>query len=293
MPAPTATSTPGSGAPACAATVRVASDWALKPSGVAAGGTFRLLFVSSTSSTAQSTNIADYNTFVQGRAAAGHAAIRTHSGGFRVLGSTAAVDARDNTCTAGTGVPIYWLNSAKVADNNADLYDGSLDSRAGRNEQGILENFGGIWTGTGNDGTATANPLGHGSLVTSGFLTNLGAHFNSVARPHNAFHRNKRFYGLFQVFTVRRPATDAPTASAIAVVSTPAVGDTYRRGERILFEVTFSEAVTVRGTPQIALGPKNAADGCCSARGLRADRHDKLLKLFDTGGQNWGITKIG
>ena len=25
---------------------------------------------------------------------------------------------------------------------------------------------------------------------------------------------------------------------------------------------------------------------CCSARGLRADRHDKLLKLFDTGGQN-------
>ena len=28
------------------------------------------------------------------------------------------------------------------------------------------------------------------------------------------------------------------------------------------------------------------SDGCCSARGLRADRHDKLLKLFDTGGQN-------
>ena len=25
---------------------------------------------------------------------------------------------------------------------------------------------------------------------------------------------------------------------------------------------------------------------CCSARGLRADRHDKLLKLLDTGGQN-------
>ena len=28
------------------------------------------------------------------------------------------------------------------------------------------------------------------------------------------------------------------------------------------------------------------AAACCSARGLRADRHDKLLKLFDTGGQN-------
>ena len=29
--------------------------------------------------------------------------------------------------------------------------------------------------------------------------------------------------------------------------------------------------------------------GCCSARGLRADRRDKLLKLHDTRGQNWGI----
>ena len=27
-----------------------------------------------------------------------------------------------------------------------------------------------------------------------------------------------------------------------------------------------------------------AALVCCSARGLRADRHDKLLKLLDTGG---------
>ena len=28
------------------------------------------------------------------------------------------------------------------------------------------------------------------------------------------------------------------------------------------------------------------SSGCCSARGLRADRHDKLLKLLDTGGHN-------
>ena len=32
---------------------------------------------------------------------------------------------------------------------------------------------------------------------------------------------------------------------------------------------------------------------CCSARGLRADRRDKLLKLLDTGGQNWGIIYKG
>ena len=32
---------------------------------------------------------------------------------------------------------------------------------------------------------------------------------------------------------------------------------------------------------------------CCSARGLRAERRDKLLKLPDTGGQNWGLIYKG
>ena len=44
-----------------------------------------------------STDIADYNTFIQTRAAAGHTDIRAYSAGFRVVGCTAAVDARDNT----------------------------------------------------------------------------------------------------------------------------------------------------------------------------------------------------
>ena len=47
-----------------------------------------------------------------------------------MVGSTAAVDARDNTKTTGTGVPIYWLNGAKVADNYADFYDGSWSNEA-------------------------------------------------------------------------------------------------------------------------------------------------------------------
>ena len=42
-----------------------------------------------------------------------------------MVGSTAAIDARDNTGTTGTGVPIYWLNGRKVANNYADFYDGS------------------------------------------------------------------------------------------------------------------------------------------------------------------------
>ena len=105
-----------------AATVKVPIDWALKPADVEAGESFRLLFVTSTGRNAQSTDIADYNAFVQTRAKAGHSAITDDIGDqFKVVGSMAAVDARDNTGTTRAGVPIYWLNGAKVADDYADF----------------------------------------------------------------------------------------------------------------------------------------------------------------------------
>ena len=119
----------------------VPADWSLKPTGLTNGDKFRLLFLSSTKSAGSSTDIATYNTFVQTRAAAGHADIRTYSAGFRVVGCTAAVDARDNTATTYTttdkGVPIYWLNGAKAADQYEDFYDGSWDDEANdKNESG-------------------------------------------------------------------------------------------------------------------------------------------------------------
>ena len=69
------------------------------------------------------------------RAAAGRGAIRPYSDQFRVVGSTAAVDARDNRAPP-AGVPIYWLNGAKVADHYADFYNDSWDSLTGKNELG-------------------------------------------------------------------------------------------------------------------------------------------------------------
>ena len=123
------------------AATEVPADWSLKPTAVTAGTQFRLLFLSSTKRNATSTDIADYNTFIQGRAAAGHADIQTYSTGFRAVGCTAAVDARDNTYTTYTstdkGVPIYWLNGAKAADEYEDFYDGSWDDEANdKNESG-------------------------------------------------------------------------------------------------------------------------------------------------------------
>ena len=75
----------------------VPANWALKPSVLSGGDKFRLLFITSTTRNAVPTAIADYNTFVQNRAAAGDTAIQSYSSGFRAVGSTEDVDARDNT----------------------------------------------------------------------------------------------------------------------------------------------------------------------------------------------------
>ncbi len=149
----------GLSAPAVAQTLladgsyEVSPNWALKPSGLQSGDKFRLMFVTSTGRFAGSTNIAHYNTFVQDRAKAGHTAIRPYGGKFKAVASVSAISARDNTGTTGTGVPIYWLNGAKIADDYADFYDGNWDSYARKNEHGSGAPSNRVWTGSNNNGT--------------------------------------------------------------------------------------------------------------------------------------------
>ncbi len=47
--------------------------------------------------------------------------------------------------------------------------------------------------------------------------------------------------------------TSAPAVSSISFSGSPAAGDTYERGERIVVQVGFDRPVTVTGTPQVAL----------------------------------------
>ena len=228
----------------CAAEIKVRPDWALVPSGVAVDGKFRLLFITSTTRGATDGQIGPYNQFVQGRANAGHSAIRPYGSGVRVIGSSAAVNARTNTCTtgAGSGIGIYWLNGSKVADSYSDLYDGSWDNRtAGKNELGNARSAMRVWTGTNNNGT-TDDALGsflvtYGDSTESGRPLDTGEDFSSRSLP---------LYGLSQVFTVRDVGT-----TDWSIVSTPAADNTYRRGETIEVAVDFSEAVAVLGEPVI------------------------------------------
>ena len=145
----------------------VPNDWVLKPSGLGGGDQFRLIFLTSLGHVGSDTDIEVYNDFVLDRAASGHAAIQASPAAFNVVGCTASTDARDNTHTTYTssnkGVPIYWLNGNKVADEYEDFYDGSWDDEVNdKNQLG----FNGLdtsnaanypWTGCDHDGTKANN----------------------------------------------------------------------------------------------------------------------------------------
>ena len=124
--------------------------------------------------------------------------------GFKVVGCTAAVDARDSTATTGTGVPIYWLNGNKVADDYADFYDGSWDDEANdKNELGTdahdtsqTENY--PYTGCAHNGTESFDHPFSFALGDTGGVR--------VARPNSTINQHgPLFSNLFIVPSSERP----------------------------------------------------------------------------------------
>ena len=235
-------SSPGSGTTGASAEemaeTPVPTTWSLVPSGLGDGDNFRLLFIGSSNSNANSSDIDVYNTFVQNLVATkGHEDIQAHSATFRMLGSTEEVDARDNTGTTGTGVPIYWLGGAKVADDYDDFYDGNWDEEAtGRRETGVSVSIGTdwkIWTGSAHDGTE-AMDTGTG---TSRALGNAGNHWVMQGSPNgsdsthgpiqgNTAGRgtNRGVYGLSGVFTVDASLDVDPPGAPRNVEATAGTG---------------------------------------------------------------------
>ncbi len=186
----------------------VPQNWALKPSAIAAGTKFRLLFLTEARS-ATPTDIANYNSFVQNEAANGHAAIRPYKDQFRMVGSTATVDARDNTMTTGTGVPIYWLNGDRVADDYNDFWDGSWDAQMAsdlRDENGNTVSGSRHWTGTqtggSNGGTKHSTEYLGATNVRQGQWGMSTNPINQMAAPSGDI---RRTLGLSPVFVVGAP----------------------------------------------------------------------------------------
>ena len=246
------------------AQTEVPSDWPLKPSGLSVGDEFRLMFMGKNPLAADSTDIAVYDAYVQGRIAAiGHAEIKANSSHFKVLGSTATVNVRAHTGTTGTGgVPIHWLNGGKVADDYGDFYDGAWDDKDGATledgtslSSGRKDQF--ICTGTNDDGTTASGPMGESSCT--GTKINISGSTLSGATLSSA--DGSRYLVLSGVFRVGDFATPPiPVIESVAVTSDPGSDGEYVKDDAIEVTVTFSEAVAVTGTPKFKLKLNGGVD---------------------------------
>ena len=194
--------------------ITVPVEWALTPSGLTTGDTFRLMFITGTGTRRpNSSDIDDYNTYVQGQANApnAHSAIKPYNTWFRALASTSSVDARDNTRTRSmyTNAAIYWLDGAKVADSYGDLYDGTWDDEANpKNRSGSASSHGEIYTGTSDNGRKSPQPLG-GSNASVGKLNDSTSNDNPLGSTtgYTTCCADLPYYALSGVFVV--PFTNA------------------------------------------------------------------------------------
>ena len=141
----------GSGSMARAATIDPNDP--LIPAGLGGGDKFHLVFVTSTSTSANvnaSPLIDYYNGFVQGVADSTGSVVKDRFT-WKAIGSTAAADANAN---AFVSAPVYRLDGVQVATGYGDMWNGSIANPINITELKTTTTWSDVWTGTNSDGTA-------------------------------------------------------------------------------------------------------------------------------------------
>jgi hypothetical protein len=194
------------------------------PAGLNPGDQFRFLFLTSGTQAATSTDIADYNTFVNSRAFGA-----TYEGSvvnWKAVGSTATVDARDNIGGFGTNVPVYLTNGTLLAGDlttstsNKGLWSGSLFTTPtiGIFGNSVTTNF--AYTGSNKDGTGRTDRQLGASLVRYGDPTsnvdNFGWYFSATGMPNNV---GANFYGVSSELTVPNAVPEIDPAGMGSVLA--------------------------------------------------------------------------
>lgn len=173
----------------------------LIPSGLTLGDSFHLAFVSSTQGKADNDDIEYYNGVLQGLADASSLGGMSDFS-WKVIGSTAAVDARDNAVVS---AGVYRTDGVKIADDPADFWDGSHDAVLDKDENGAqFTGWSWTYTGSNSDGTGAADGKTMGNAgsehVYVGYADQMAANwaYGHAIRTDNVTH----YYALSQQLVV-------------------------------------------------------------------------------------------
>jgi len=199
-----------------------------QPPSLKMGEQYRLVFLTSKTTTAESPDIEFYNNFVQSVADA--APIGEWGLEWKAMAATETVNARENTATdpvRDVSVPIYLLDGTELLPGYEPLWQPTLGTLANRffdvDESGNQvvpideDSPHRVWVGTLSSGDALfvdeGGPLGLGTLSSIGFWNdNSGVWFEAtLARPSSEY----PMFGISGVLT----AVPEPSSSSILFVS--------------------------------------------------------------------------
>jgi len=184
------------------------------------GDEYHLAFVTAGTRDGASTDISDYNTFVQSEAERSGATTENYGVSWFAIASTASVDARQNAFVA---APVYLLDGTRIADGFDDMWDSSLDAmfridqfstwRADPNERPWT---GSLATGLGRTGAELgASYPGMGNVSWTNHYWILGATAGSNDQQHQVFALSAK---LTAPTAVPEPATGVLLLSLAAVL---------------------------------------------------------------------------
>jgi hypothetical protein len=195
------------------------------------GDQYRVLFVTSTTRDATSSDISVYNSFVNDAAQSG---VVTGIQGltWTALASTSAVDAITNTGLLNTdeyAITIFNTNGDILALTGNDLWDGFLEVPVGYDEGGMIRSTE-VWTGTSFTGEIEYG-LGDGQgdffegFTTTGFSDRF---WNEWVVYRNTKHdKSLSLYGVSN--QVAHAAVQVPSPSTVILLSLGLAGLSYSR----------------------------------------------------------------
>jgi len=194
------------------------------PPSLNVGDTYHLVFVTSGTRQATTSDITNYNSFVDNAIGALDDASIHGDIVWKCIGSVAGTDARDNIGYASSTAPVYLLNGTRAANNSTEFWD--ADTTNLNAPINVSETLGTVadevWTGSSSDGSASGNPLGSGSVTTGSSSGITGAWMSSWVRASNSTYH---VYGFSEELTAAVPE---PGTLLLAALSLAAGGTTLR-----------------------------------------------------------------
>jgi hypothetical protein len=178
------------------------------PTDLNPGDSYHLAFATSTTTAVSSTDINFYNSFVTGVA---NSVTELNALGttWNVVGSTETVSARDNTGTnptVSTGFPIYRLDDLRIANDYADLWDGTILASMRPQENDIWAS-GFSATGTTTTGEIDPQFLGHPTDVQFGRHGQTSAGWIQEGNSTGSTSSSFQVYAMSGVLTVPEPSS--------------------------------------------------------------------------------------